>query len=159
MIVGDKVWQVLEQGSDQFGALGHGWTYSAHPTCVAAALANLDVIEREDLLGNVREVGPYLVDCLRAAVGDHRLVGEVRGVGMLAAVELVEDKAARRFFAPQGKVGGALAAACLERGVIGRAMPHGDILGYAPPLTLSRAEADQIVAATKGALDAVAKSL
>jgi L-2,4-diaminobutyrate transaminase len=84
------------------------------------------------------------------------MVGEVRGAGMLAAVEFVEDKASKRFFAPQGQVGAAVAAACLERGVIGRAMPHGDILGYAPPLTLSRAEADQIVAATASAIEAVA---
>jgi L-2,4-diaminobutyrate transaminase len=92
-------------------------------------------------------------------VGDHPLVGEVRGVGMLAAVEFVEDKAARRFFEPQGKVGGAIAAACLERGVIGRAMPHGDMLGYAPPLTLTRAEADRIVAVTKDAIAAVDATL
>ncbi len=92
-------------------------------------------------------------------MGDHPLVGEVRGVGMLAAIEFVEDKAARRFFTPQGRVGGAVAAACLERGVIGRAMPHGDILGYAPPLTLSRAEADQIVSATRSALAAVYQTL
>jgi L-2,4-diaminobutyrate transaminase len=159
VIVGDKVWQVLEQGSEQFGAIGHGWTYSAHPSCVAAALANLDIIEREDLLANVREVGPYLVNSLKQAVGDHPLVGEVRGVGMLAAVEFVADKAARRFFEPQGKVGGAVAAACLERGVIGRAMPHGDMLGYAPPLTLTRAEADRIVAVTKDAIAAVDANL
>jgi L-2,4-diaminobutyrate transaminase len=90
-------------------------------------------------------------------VGDHPLVGEVRGVGMLGAVELVEDKASRRLFSPPGKVGGAVAAACLERGVIGRAMPHGDILGFAPPLTLSRPEADQIVETTKAAVDAIAE--
>jgi L-2,4-diaminobutyrate transaminase len=122
-------------------------------------LANLDIIEREDLLGNVREVGPYLVDSLKEAVGDHPLVGEVRGVGMLAALEFVEDKASRRLFATPGKVGGAVAAACFERGVIGRAMPHGDILGFAPPLTLSRGEADRIVAATKGAIEAVYANL
>ena len=78
---------------------------------------------------------------------------------MLAAVELVEDKAGKRFFSPPGKVGGAVAAACLERGVIGRAMPHGDILGFAPPLTLSRAEAGRIVFATKGAIEAVYANL
>jgi L-2,4-diaminobutyrate transaminase len=159
VIVGDKVWQALEQGSDQLGAIGHGWTYSAHPTCVAAALANLDIIEREDLLGNVREVGPYLLDALRDAVGDHPMVGEVRGVGMLAAVELVEDRSKRRFFEPQGKIGAAVSAACLERGMVARAMPHGDILGFAPPLTLTRAEADQIAGITKSAVEAVAGSL
>jgi L-2,4-diaminobutyrate transaminase len=154
VIVGDKVWQVLEQGSDRFGAIGHGWTYSAHPSCVAAALANLDIIEREDLLANVREVGPYMLGALRDAVGNHPNVGEVRGVGMLAAVEVVEDKAAKRFFEPQGRIGAAVAAACLERGMIARAMPHGDILGFAPPLTLSRAEADRIAAITKSAVEA-----
>ena len=159
VIVGDKVWQALEQGSEQFGALGHGWAYSAHPTCVAAALANLDIIEREDLLGNVREIGPYLLGALREAVADHPMVGEVRGVGMLAAVELVQDKAEKRVFEPAGKVGAAVAAACLERGMIVRAMPHGDILGFAPPLTLSRAEADRIAAITKAAVEAVATSL
>jgi L-2,4-diaminobutyrate transaminase len=159
VIVGDKVWQVLEQGSDQLGAIGHGWTYSAHPTCVAAALANLDIIEREDLLGKVREVGPYLLGALRDAVGDHPTVGEVRGVGMLAAVEFVEDRSEKRFFDPQGKIGAAVSAACLERGMIARAMPHGDILGFAPPLTLTRAEADRIAAITRSAVEAVAGSL
>jgi L-2,4-diaminobutyrate transaminase len=156
VIVGDKVWQVLEQGSEQFGAIGHGWTYSAHPTCVAAALANLDIIEREDLLGNVREVGPHLLGALRAALADHPIVGEVRGVGMLAAVEFVQDKATKRPFEAQGTIGQAVAAACLERGMIARAMPHGDILGFAPPLTLSTAEADRIASITKAAVDAVA---
>ncbi len=159
VIIGDKVWQVLEQGSDRFGAIGHGWTYSAHPTCAAAGLANLDILEREDLPGNVREVGPYLLAALRAAVADHPIVGEVRGVGMLAAIEFVEDKAARRFFEPAGKVGAAVAAACLERGMIARAMPHGDIVGFAPPLTLSRAEADRIAAIAKAAVEAVATRL
>jgi L-2,4-diaminobutyrate transaminase len=154
VIVGDKVWQVLEQGSDQFGAIGHGWTYSAHPSCVAAALANLDIIEREDLLGNVREVGPYLLGALREAVGGHSKVGEVRGVGMLAAVEFVEAKAAKKFFEPQGKIGGAVAAACLERGMIARAMPHGDLIGFAPPLILTKADADRIAAITKAAVEA-----
>jgi L-2,4-diaminobutyrate transaminase len=126
VIVGDKVWQVLEQGSEQLGAIGHGWTYSAHPTCVAAALANLDIVEREDLLGNVREVAPYLLDALREAVAGHPMVGEVRGVGMLAAIEFVADNAEKRFFEPAGKIGAAVSAACLERGMIARAMPHGD---------------------------------
>jgi L-2,4-diaminobutyrate transaminase len=107
----------------------------------------------------VREVGPYLLGALRAAVGDHPLVGEVRGVGMLAAVEFVEDKAEKRFFEPQGKIGAAVSAACLERGMIARAMPHGDILGFAPPLTLTRAEADRIAAITKSAVEAVSKTL
>jgi L-2,4-diaminobutyrate transaminase len=155
-IVHDRVWQVLEQGTAELGPIGHGWTYSAHPTCAAAALANLDVIEKEDLIGNVQDVGPYLLRCLREAVGDHPNVGEVRGTGMLAAVEFVQAKP-RTFFEPQGKIGAAVAAALVERGVIARAMPHGDIIGYAPPLVLSRNEAEQIANASKAAVDAVFK--
>jgi L-2,4-diaminobutyrate transaminase len=159
VIVSEKVWQGLEQGAKQLGVLGHGWTYSAHPTCAAAALANLDIIEREDLLANVRDVGPYLLAAMHDAVAAHPLVGEVRGVGLLMAIELVQDKAEKRFFAPQGKVGAAVAAAMLERGVIARAMPHGDIVGFAPPLTLAHDEADRIVAAARGAIEAVAATL
>jgi L-2,4-diaminobutyrate transaminase len=155
VIVSEGVWQVLEDGAKEIGVLGHGWTYSAHPTCVAAALKNLEIIEREGLLGNVQEVGPYLLGALRDALADHPMVGEVRGVGMLAAVEFVKDKAGKRFFEPQGKVGTAVASACAGRGMIARAMPHGDILGFAPPLTLRRDEADRIAAITRDAVDAV----
>ncbi len=159
VIVNEKIWKVLEQGSLDVGPIGHGWTYSAHPTCAAAALANLDIVEREDLPGNVREVGPYFLRELRDAVGEHPMVGEVRGDGMIAAVEFVEDKATKRPFDPAKKVGPTVAAACLERGLIARGMPHGDILGFAPPLVLTRDEADEVVRITKDAVEAVAKTL
>jgi L-2,4-diaminobutyrate transaminase len=82
-------------------------------------------------------------------------VGEVRGEGMLAAAEFVQDRDDRVFFAPEDKVGPRLAAALLENGVIARAMPQGDILGYAPPLCLAEAEADAIVGATTKAVRSV----
>jgi len=83
----------------------------------------------------------------------------VPGEGLLAAVEMVEDKADRRLFDPARKVGPQVAAALLERGVIARAMPQGDILGFAPPLCLTKAEADVIVDAVKGAVEHVAARL
>jgi L-2,4-diaminobutyrate transaminase len=79
-------------------------------------------------------------------------VGEVRGDGLMAAVEFVEDKDDRCFFDPARKVGPSISAALLEEGVIGRAMPQGDILGFAPPLCLTRAEADTVVAAAAKAV-------
>jgi L-2,4-diaminobutyrate transaminase len=85
-------------------------------------------------------------------VGGHAHVGEVRGEGLLAAVELVEDRAERRLFDPARKVGAAVVGAMLRRGVIARAMPEGDIVGLAPPLCLTRAEADRIVAVTREAV-------
>ncbi|MFC7397489.1 aspartate aminotransferase family protein [Chelatococcus sp. GCM10030263] len=159
VIVAEHVWRVLEEGSDKLGPIGHGWTYSSHPLCAAAGVANLELIDKLGLIANTREVGAYFRQALAQAVADHPNVGEVRGEGLLAAVELVADKADRQFFAPEQKVGPRVVAAMLERGVIARAMPQGDIIGFAPPLCLTREEADIIVGATKDALTAVAATL
>jgi len=155
VIVGDRVWQVLERGTNDLGPIGHGWTYSAHPVCAAAANANLDIVDREDLAGNARDVGAYFQQQLHETFDDHPLVGEARGVGLMAALEFVADKTTRERFDPAKKVGPAVSAACLEEGLIARAMPHGDILGFAPPLVISRGEVDDMVAMTKRAVDRV----
>ena len=159
VIVSEKVWRVLEQGSDTYGPIGHGWTYSSHPLCAAAGVANLEVVDELDLVANAGDVGVYFKNALNDAVGSNRFVGEVRGEGMMAAIEFVRDRDDRVFFDVSEKVGLRIAAALLERGVIGRAMPQGDILGFAPPLCLTRDEADTIVAATKGAVEAVTGTL
>ncbi|WP_199257397.1 aspartate aminotransferase family protein [Paracoccus binzhouensis] len=151
-IVGQKVWEVLMQGSDEYGVLGHGWTYSAHPIGAAAGIANLELIDRLGLVENAGRVGRILNDRMRAAVGDHPNVGEIRGEGMLCAVELVRDRDSRGFFDAAEGIGGKVVAAMLKRGVIARAMPQGDIIGLAPPLCLTEAEADVIVEATADAL-------
>lgn len=149
-IVSKRMWDVLVQGSDAFGPIGHGWTYSAHPICAAAGVANLKLIDEMNLVKNAGETGSYFRAALTDALSGHRNVGEVRGDGLLAAIEFVEDRDDRRFFDPARKIGPAIAAALLEQGVIGRAMPQGDILGFAPPLCLTRTEADLVVdAATK----------
>lgn len=158
-IVSDKVWTVLERGTDEFGPIGHGWTYSAHPIGAAAGIANLKLIDQLGLVANARETGTYLLNRLKAALADHPIVGEVRGEGLLCAVELVADKKARRPFDAAKKAGPQAAAALLKRGVIGRAMPQADILGFAPPLCLSRDEADIIVAATAAAINEIAPAL
>ena len=154
-IVGERVWKVLEEGTDRLGAIGHGWTYSAHPLCAAAANANLDIVDGEDLTGNARETGAYFLAALRDAFGDHPMVGEVRGVGLLAALEFVADREAKTPFDPALKVGPQVSAAALDEGLIARAMPHGDILGFAPPLVLTRDEADRIVEMARSAVDRV----
>lgn len=154
-IIGDKVWKVLEQGTDENGAIGHGWTYSAHPIGAAAGVANLKLVDDLGLVDNARTTGAYFVKAMRKALGEHPRVGEVRGEGMLCAVELVEQREGRRFFEPAGQHGPKLAAALLKRGVIARAMPQGDILGFAPPLCLTEAEADIVVAATREAVEEV----
>lgn len=151
-IVSEKMWNVLVEGSDRLGPIGHGWTYSAHPICAAAGIANLELIDELALVDNARVTGAWFRAALDQALGDHVHVGDVRGEGLMAAVELVEDRDDRRFFDPARKVGPAVVAAMLGQGVIARAMPQGDIIGFAPPLCLSREEADQIVAVTLHAI-------
>ncbi|MCA0996871.1 aspartate aminotransferase family protein [Alloyangia pacifica] len=154
-IVGQRMWDVLCQGTDEYGVLGHGWTYSAHPIGAAAGIANLELIDKLGLVDNAAKTGAYLVNTMREAVGEHVNVGEVRGEGMLCAVELVAERDGRKFFDPSEGKGAKVVAAMLERGVIARAMPQGDILGFAPPLCLTTEEADKIVSVTKDAITSV----
>jgi len=151
-IISDKMWEVLERGTDENGPIGHGWTYSAHPICAAAGVANLKLLDSLDLVTNAGTVGRYLNAAMAEALGGHANVGEIRGEGMLCAVELVRDRDGRVFFDAADKVAPRVVSAMLERGVIGRAMPQGDIIGFAPPFSLTRAEADEIVAVTKAAM-------
>lgn len=154
-IVSDKVWNVLEDGTDEFGPIGHGWTYSAHPICAAAGVANLELIDEMGLVHNAGETGMYFNKAMVQALGDHPKVGEIRGEGMMCAVEFVEDKTTRKFYDPAGKTAPAIASALLKRDVIARAMPHSDIVGFAPPLCLTKDEADLIVGAMKEAVDEI----
>jgi L-2,4-diaminobutyrate transaminase len=159
VIVSEKVWKILEKGSDALGAIGHGWTYSSHPLCTAAAIANLELVDSLGLVENAKETGAYFKQALTDALAGHRIVGEVRGEGLAAAVEFVADKDDRVYFDPALKVGPRIYAATLARGVITRALPQGDILGFAPPLCLTRDEADIVVKAVAGAVGSVAKEL
>ncbi|MGR3272720.1 aspartate aminotransferase family protein [Thalassococcus profundi] len=154
-IVSDKMWKVLEQGTDENGPIGHGWTYSAHPIGAAAGVANLKLIDELNLVQQAGENGAYLNKVMAEAVGAHAHVGDVRGEGMLCAVEFVKDRNSRTFFDASEKVGARVAAALLEHGVIARAMPQGDILGFAPPFCLTTAEADEIADKTAKAVAAV----
>lgn len=159
VIVGDRVWTVLEQGTGQYGPIGHGWTYSGHALGCAAALANLAIIEREGLTANAAETGGYLQQAMATAFGDHPIVGNVRGVGMLAALEFSVHPEARKHFDPALKVGPRIAAAALDENLIARAMPQGDILGFAPPLIATRDEIDEIVTRARRAVDRVTDEL
>lgn len=155
-IISDKVWKVLEQGTDENGPIGHGWTYSAHPIGAAAGVANLKLIDDLGLIQNAAEVGAYLNTSMAQALGDHAHVGNVRGEGMLCAVEFVQDRADRVFFDPARKIGPQVSAALLAQDrVIARAMPQGDILGFAPPFCLTKDQVDTIVAATAQAVKTV----
>ena len=150
-IISQRVFDVLATGSDDFGPLGHGWTYSAHPIGTAAGVATLNLVDRENMPQNAAEVGTYLLERLREAVGGHHHVAEVRGVGMLAAVEFMQNPVEHEWF-PMMSVSPKIAGEMARRGVIARAMPQGDIIGLAPPLCLTREEADVIVKALREAI-------
>ncbi|WP_371225111.1 aspartate aminotransferase family protein [Roseovarius sp. 2305UL8-3] len=154
-IVSEKMWAVLEQGTDENGPIGHGWTYSAHPIGAAAGVANLTLLNDLNLIENAKEVGHYLNAAMTEALGEHAHVGDIRGEGMLCAVEFVKDRETRSFFDASEKVGPQIAAALAAEGVIGRAMPQGDILGFAPPFCLTRAEADEVVGKTQKAVQSI----
>ena len=154
-IVSDKVWKVLEQGTDENGPIGHGWTYSAHPIGAAAGVANLKLIDDLDLISNAGNIGAYFNTSMQNALGDHPKVGDIRGEGMLCAVEFVKDRDSRTFFDPADNIGPQIAAALASTGVIGRAMPQGDILGFAPPFCLTKDEADEVVGKVKSVVNNV----
>lgn len=158
-IVGEKVFEVMADGADRVGSFSHGYTYSGHPIGAAAANAVLDIVEKEDLPGNAREVGAYFQDQLRAQFAQLPIVGEVRGVGLMAAIEFVADRAKKTRFAPALTVGARVSKAARNGGLIARAMPHGDILGFAPPLVTTKAEVDEMVAIAESAVRSVMDEL
>jgi L-2,4-diaminobutyrate transaminase len=119
----------------------------------------LDIVEREDIPGQAKTTGAHFQKSLRKAFSDFPIVAEVRGVGMMAAVEFVADPATKTRFDPELKVGARIAQAARDRGLIVRAMPHGDILGFSPPLVMSAKEVDEMVAIAADATRHVLKQL
>ncbi|MDO8209035.1 aminotransferase [Conexibacter sp. CPCC 206217] len=157
-IVSEKVWRVLADES-RGATFSHGYTYTSHPLAAAAALANLDVIERDGLLEQVRLRGAHLQARLREAFAGHPIVGEVRGIGLVGAVEFVAARDPLTRFDPLGSVGAAVTRACLERGVITRALPESDSISFSPPFVVTDAEIDEIVGVAREAADEVAATL
>lgn len=151
VIVGERVYKAMEAGSAEAGVFPHGYTYTGHPIAVAAANANLDILERENLTENAAEVGAYMLAALHEAFSGLPITGEVRGVGLMLAVEFVADPATKQRLDPALKVAYRISTRAREKGLITRAMPQSEALGFAPPLVLTRSEADQIVEITAAA--------
>lgn len=158
-MVSQKVWDVLVAGGDKFGPFGHGYTYTSHPVGAAAALANLDLLEKENLVQQAGERGKHLHTRLAEAFGEHPLIGEIRGFGLIGAIELVADKDAPRAFDPALKVAPRVVAAARERGIISRALPASDSLAFSPPFVISEAQIDEVVQGVRDAVDEVAAEL
>ena len=144
-VISEDIWAVLRDASPEMGPLMHGFTYSGHPVGGAVGLANLDIMEREGLVENSAAMGVYLRDQLRDRLGDHPFVGDIRGVGLMVAVEFVADKKGRRFFDPETQPHRIVARKVLEEGVMVRALPYGEINSFSPPLCITRSEIDEVV--------------
>ena len=140
VMVGDRVASTLIAKGGEFA---HGFTYSAHPVCSAVALANLQIIQRENLVEHVRDTAGPRLQQRWAELAAHPLVGEARGVGLLGALELVKAKEPRTFFEPRGKVGERCRDNAIANGLVMRATR--DTMIIAPPLVITAAEIDELV--------------
>jgi L-2,4-diaminobutyrate transaminase len=155
-IVSEKVWRVLaDEGGEK--TFAHGYTYTAHPLAAAAALTNLDIIEDEGLLEAAAQRGERLRSGLQAALADHPLVAEVRGAGLVAAVEFLAQRTPPTPLDPIGSFSAQVVTECLERGLITRALPQADTVSFSPPFVITEAEVDELVATAAAAVAAVAE--
>ncbi len=151
-VFNERVASAIESGPGFSSVIMHGYTYSGHPTAAAAALAVLDIVERDDLPGNAVRVGTVLLEELKT-LERHELVGETRGKGLMAAVDLVADRRTRAPIDPTSGLAHRIAAEARDRGVIVR--PAGTKMIVSPPLTLTADEARTIARALDQAIDAV----
>ncbi len=142
VLISDAIYQAMADQSDRLGTFGHGYTTSAHPVTTAVALENLAIIEERGLVNNAREVGAHMRAGL-ARFADHPLVGEVRGKGLIAAVELVADKSTKARFEPVGKVGMRFFERAHDHGLIARAI--GDSIALCPPMIITSAQVDEML--------------
>jgi 4-aminobutyrate---pyruvate transaminase len=155
-IISEELYQAFLSQSEKIGVFAHGFTYSAHPVCCAVALETLKLYEERDILSHVRTVAPRFLEGLRR-FADHPLVGEVRGVGLLAGLELVRDKASKAAFDPKAGVGAQVAARAQENGLILRALV--DTIGLCPPLIITASEIDEVLRRLGKTLDETAAAL
>jgi 4-aminobutyrate--pyruvate transaminase len=147
----NALYEILLAQSDKLGIFGHGYTYSAHPVPAAVALETLKIYEERDIVAQVRRVGPRMQAGIRS-YGEHPLIGEARGIGLIGAVELVRDKATKQSFDPKAGIAAHLVRRAQHHGAILRNMP-GDVVAFSPPLIISEAEIDEMMACFGRALD------
>lgn len=158
-VISQGIWEVLDEASARTGAVMHGFTYSGHPVGSAVAMANIDIIERENLVERCAVNGSYMLERLRETIQDHPYVGDIRGVGLMIGIELVVDKKTRRTFRPGTNPHRLVAKAAAEKGVLSRALPFLDVNSFSPPLTISREEIDLGIARYASALASVTPTL
>jgi len=158
-IISEEIWQVLRDGSEKYGAFGHGYTYSAHPVAARCAITTLDILQEEKLPELALARGNFLHQRLQHYFADHPLVGEIRGQSLIAAIEIVAEKSPAKAFDPALKIGPRIAKRALELGVITRALPASDSLSFSPPFTVTEDELERMVSTVRAAVDDIHKEL
>lgn len=156
VMVPDWMYEAMIEPSAANGSFGHGFTYGGHPVSCAVALKTLQLMEEWKIAEHVAEVSPHFQRRLRS-FADHPLVGDVRGVGLIGAIEMVADKKTKKMFDPYGSAGLACERACHENGLILR--PLGDTMAFCPPLVITREEIDDLFERFGKALYAVTEML
>lgn len=154
LVVPPEVYRGMEMASDRVGSLAHGTTYAGNPVATAVGVKVLDLMAERDIIGHVRRVAPHFKARLDRLLA-HPLVGHVRAVGLMGAVEFVADKAAKKLFAPEGSFAAKVRARGEDFGVITRGAPVGDVIAFSPPLIITEAEIDEAFDRFGAALDAV----
>ena len=155
-MISEEIYRACVGQSEKLGVFAHGYTYTGHPAACAVALEVLDIYEERDLLAHVRRVSPLLQEGVRK-FASHPLVGEVRGVGLMAGMELVPDKPGRGTFDPPGTAGALFVAKAQSLGLIVRNLQ--DTVALCPPLIISEGEIEELLAKFGKALDETAKAL
>jgi L-2,4-diaminobutyrate transaminase len=154
-LVSEKIWQTLVSGSATAGAYGHGYTYSGHPLAMKAAMVNLDIIEREDLLSSVVSKGDQLLTELKAALGQHDFVGDIRGYGLLSAVEFVKSRAPLTAFDLKSRVAARIARRAFENGLIVRPLSESSTIAFSPTFVVTDSEISEMVEKFVKSVDSV----
>jgi 4-aminobutyrate---pyruvate transaminase len=151
LYVSDPIYQTIADASAAVGTFGHGYTYSGHPLACAVALETLRIYESDDVVGHVRRVAPRLQQGLRRFEG-HPIVGDVRGLGLIGALELAADPVRRLPFDPKRGVGAFFVRRAQAHGLIVRVLA-GDVIAFSPPLVITESEIDSLLERTGRALD------
>ena len=156
VIVPEEIFEPIKKASNEVGVFGHGYTYSGHPVACAVALRTLEIYEELNLFSHVVQITPKFQERVNK-LGTFEFVGEARGIGLIAALEIVKNKDTKENFDPYGKVGKQIAEICQKNGLIVRAI--GDVIAICPPLIITEEQVDEMFDILEASLIEFEKSL
>ena len=157
VMIAEPIYQAFVEQSRKLGALGMGFTYGGHPVAAAVALETLKIYEEDNIVAHVQQVAPLFQQRVQA-LAEHPLIGDTRGVGLIAGLEVVADKASKESFPAELKAGQLVATKALQHGLIVRGLP-GDAVGICPPLIINESEINDLFDRLQRSLDDAATEL